>query len=663
MLAVGLVQDVIQTSAQLDVFIHLVGGVGGKHAEAGAFGKVFAHHVAFVDRHAVLAADQTPQAGAAPVAVLIGQPQARLQRRDLRQRAAIAGVFAPGVGQAGVGFPVLAQLITHAHFAAHDVGVDVIGLAEARVVRIVFEQDEIIDAAYISGDPAVEAFAVVLRADVELRGFLALDAGERILAAVRAKLRREQLPVIREALGITDAGIQHQRQVGQRMLQAHKAARQGVRTFPSAGAAEILHQGAVEARAADQFILFAGGPGQFTEGAVAVELGVFFPAAAVHAAVGVGLGVQAAFKLHVLPLPGAHHAAADGAAIELHRHAGGHHVPAVAAHPHAHAAMPPVPSHATAARRAQGDVVHHVVGVVVVDLRFQLIQHVADVGFLHPHAQAFAFELRTVHAAAGIARFAVAAPHSHFQQRVVVRRPAERQIAVPLVPTRWHARIRAVLIVVGTGFVDHHPQVALFGAEAGVDVLVPAAVGAGQHAGVALDTRLVEARAFTLETHRARRRSRPPQHRLRPLGNGQQIEAFRRDVRGRCIHPRWAGAQHFRTVGEDLQPRAEHAAEHRVAVGAAVADLRKAGDGFQVVRTVAGRHRLAWGFRRGDDGQRGVERRGDGDHVAIIILCAGRVLMRLRRVAGQQKQRHGGGNGAGDGVLFISRFKHHLSLS
>lgn len=93
--AVGLVQDVIQTGAQLDVFIHLVGGIGGKHTEAGAFGKVFAYHVAFVDRHAVLAADQTPQPGAAPVAVLIGEPQTRLQRRDLRQRPAVAGVFAP----------------------------------------------------------------------------------------------------------------------------------------------------------------------------------------------------------------------------------------------------------------------------------------------------------------------------------------------------------------------------------------------------------------------------------------------------------------------------------------------------------------------------------------------------------------------------------------
>lgn len=74
---------------------------------------------------------------------------------------------------------MLAQRVTHAHFTAHDVGVDVIGLAETRVVRIVFEQDEIIDAAHVSGDPAVEAFAVVLRADVELRGFslLTLENG------------------------------------------------------------------------------------------------------------------------------------------------------------------------------------------------------------------------------------------------------------------------------------------------------------------------------------------------------------------------------------------------------------------------------------------------------------------------------------------------------
>lgn len=42
------------------------------------------------------------------------------------------------------------------------------------------------------------------------------------------------------------------------MLKTHKAARQGVRTLPVAAAAEILHQGAVKTRAADQFILFAG---------------------------------------------------------------------------------------------------------------------------------------------------------------------------------------------------------------------------------------------------------------------------------------------------------------------------------------------------------------------------------------------------------------------
>ncbi|MNE17332.1 hypothetical protein D3C80_1103080 [compost metagenome] len=72
MLAVGFVEDVIQAGAEFDLRSDLVGHIGGKHAKARTVGKVFTHHVTLIDRHTVLATDQTPKAGAAPVATFVG---------------------------------------------------------------------------------------------------------------------------------------------------------------------------------------------------------------------------------------------------------------------------------------------------------------------------------------------------------------------------------------------------------------------------------------------------------------------------------------------------------------------------------------------------------------------------------------------------------------
>ena len=51
---------------------------------------------------------------------------------------------------------------------------------------------------------------------------------------------------------------------------------------------------------------------------------------------------------------------------------------------------------------------------------------------------------------------------------------------------------------------------------------------------------------------------------------------------------RLAGAEHQPAIGEDVQARAEHAAQDRVAVGTAGADRRETGNGFQVVGAIAG---------------------------------------------------------------------------
>ncbi|MNS28423.1 hypothetical protein D3C72_603960 [compost metagenome] len=127
----------------------------------------------------------------------------------------------------------------------------------------------------------------------------------------------------------------------------------------------------------------------------------------------VGLCVDAADQLHISPAPGGLDPCAEGAAVDVGGHGAGH--------------------HAGAGRRAQGVVVHHVVGVVVVDLRFEFLQHVSDVGFFETQAEAFAQELRAVHAASGIARFAVALAGGEFDQGIGVRGPAHCDVAVPLV--------------------------------------------------------------------------------------------------------------------------------------------------------------------------------------------------------------------------------------
>ncbi|MNM92378.1 hypothetical protein D3C81_1047100 [compost metagenome] len=225
------------------------------------------------------------------------------------------------------------------------------------------------------------------------------------------------------------------------VLVADETARQGVGSgvaFGGAGFAEVTRRGAVQAGAGNQAVLTADVPGQFAEGAVVVEVGVLGPGLAlvcVHThtatlAMFVGLRVNPADQLHVGPAPGGFDACTHGAAVD------------VADHRHAH--------HAATRRRAQAVVVHHMVGVVVVDLRLDLVEHLAEVGLFKAQAQAFALELRAVHAAPGVAGFAITLAGRQFQQGVLVGCPAEGDIAVPLVPARRHGVVVAVVVVVRT---------------------------------------------------------------------------------------------------------------------------------------------------------------------------------------------------------------------
>ncbi|MNM69440.1 hypothetical protein D3C81_810360 [compost metagenome] len=335
----------------------------------------------------------------------------------------------------------------------------------------------------------------------------------------------------------------------------------------------------------------------------------------------VALRIDAADQLDAVPAPGAGHPAAEGAAVDVaghrvahHRHAGGR------------------------VRIAQAEVVHHVVGVVVVDLRLEAVEGLADVGLLEAQAEAFALELAAVHAAPGIARLAVAGPGGQLEQGIGVRRPAQGHIGVPLVEARLHGIAVAVLVVVGLRAVGHDPRVTVLAAGGGVDAAVEAAVGAGQQAAVQAPVRLAELLRLALEQHGRRRGARPPQHALRALDHGQTVVAFRADVGARRVHASRAGAEHLAAVGQQLDPRAEHAAEHRIAVDPAVADGGEAGDGLQVVGAVAGRHRLARLLGIGHHGQRRL-RCHAGDHQRRDLVFGGSgPLLQLSRL--QRQRQH-----------------------
>jgi hypothetical protein len=125
---------------------------------------------------------------------------------------------------------------------------------------------------------------------------------------------------------------------------------------------------------------------------------------------------------------------------------------------------------------------------------------------------------------------------------------------------------------------------------------------------------------------------------LRALQHGDLVEGFGEDVGGGRVHAHAAAAEDHLAVEQDAQARGGHAAEHRVAVGAALADHREAGDVLEVVGAVMGGHRLARGAGVGGDGERRVHRRGGHDDLAE----GGGLLGEGCRGAGD-----GGGDGEG----------------
>ncbi len=288
------------------------------------------------------------------------------------------------------------------------------------------------------------------------------------------------------------------------------------------------------------------------------------------------------------------------------------------------------------------------VGVVVVDLRLQPVEGLAEIGLLEAQPQALTLELAAVHPAPGIACVAIAATGGQLDQGVRIRRPAQGDVGVPLVVTRWHGIAVAIGVIVSLGAVGHQPGIALTVAGGGVQVAVEATVGGGQQAAVEAIIRPAELLRLALEEHGGGRGTWPPEDALRPFDDRELVEGVRADVRARRIHAIRAGAEHLAAVGEQFQARAEHAAEHRIAVDAAVTHGGKAGNGLQVVGTVAGRHRLTGNLGVGHHGQWGLLADAGNDHRRQfngfgVLRMAGMLSLRGQCATGEHSQQRGMG--------------------
>src|SRR5690606_36497921 len=528
-LAVVAVEQVVDARGQLQVFVQAVAAVEREHRKTRTRAQVAADHVALAGIAAVLVRGHAQQRAPGPVALLPAGAQARLQRRHLRQRA-LAGAT-PGIGQRAAELQPGTRLPIHAQFATGDVRVQVPrarGAARHPAGQVV-EHDVVVDPPGIDRGPGLEGAGTVLQAGIELGGALRLHAGEGIGRALRPHRGREQLPVVRHALGMAEAGIPAeapghvvlvaQEAPGEGLLAAMPGGRVGHGRHAAADLGAAVRDAAVvHAQAGHQVVDLVDVPVRFGEHSQAAGTRVMaprrlLPGAAAHGAAPTVLAlpaVDAGGQLPAVVLEGQGHASAFAGVAD------------VAGHRHGHGRA--------RIRVAQAVVVHHVVDLVAVEVGHHRLEHAAHVLLFKAQAEAVATELRAVHAAAGVTGLRVAGAGGQFQHGVGIGGPADGCIGIPLVPGRWHAAAIAAAVVVGSGAVAARAEVAARGAGAGVQHLVVAAVAAGQDAALRAQAGAVEVRDLAFKAHRAGRGATAPQHGLRTLDHGQAVVGLRRDV-------------------------------------------------------------------------------------------------------------------------------------
>ena len=254
--------------------------------------------------------------------------------------------------------------------------------------------------------------------------------------------------------------------------------------------------------------------------------------------------------------------------------------------------------------RPHAVVVHHVVDVVAIDVGLDLAQQRRDIALFEAQADVLAIEPGAVHHAVGIGRLAIAAAIGQFVEGVVIRRQAQGDTATPALIVRVHLVATALLVVVRTGIGSATAHIKVRRGVLQITHQVAAAKIGHGGAQVAGQFRLQRTlAAIPLEQHRAGHVARAVDHGLRPLEHGQAVIGVGKHIGGRRVHAAAAATQDVLAIQQHVQARSGHAAQHRVAIGATLADHGEAGNGLEDVGSVLRRNRLARLARIGHDGE------------------------------------------------------------
>src|SRR5690606_36950634 len=227
MLAVVLVRQIVDTRAELEVLVQAIRTIDRQYAEAGTFVKVLADHGPLILGHSSLRRGYPPQSTGAPVVALVGQAKAPFQGRNLRHGAIIAAVLAPGVGQTRLGLPVASKTVACARFRTGNGRIDVADLGSEHgrhYPRHIAEQDVILHQPGIGRNPGFQRPFGILQTDVQLGGLLGPYRVKWLQGTDRPRIGDEELPVIGEALGMTETCVPGGRQANEFFLVTHKAA-------------------------------------------------------------------------------------------------------------------------------------------------------------------------------------------------------------------------------------------------------------------------------------------------------------------------------------------------------------------------------------------------------------------------------------------------------
>ena len=149
--------------------------------------------------------------------------------------------------------------------------------------------------------------------------------------------------------------------------------------------------------------------------------------------------------------------------------------------------------------------------------------------------------------------------------------------------------------------------------------------------------RFLGALLIPFKQHHAGGIARAVLDRLRALDDFYLVKCLRKDIRRGWVHAVAAAAENGLAVEQDIQAGAGHAAQYRVAIGAAFADHGKAGDGFQVVGAVVGRQWLPRFFGVGHQAK-GLFGFYTGHH-HLFDSCAFGCFIGMRREGAHQRRQ------------------------